>query len=119
MEERKKCMFCGMSFTGRIDKKFCSHYCRTAYHNANNHKNEKLFKEIDRQLKKNRSILKRLNPAENNTVAKNMLIKSGFDFQFFTHYLKTEDSKVYLFCYEFGYRDLKKNGKYYLVKQEP
>ncbi|MCD4679901.1 MAG: hypothetical protein K8S00_05895 [Bacteroidales bacterium] len=116
--EIKYCMKCNVPIEGRSDKKFCSHYCKTEFHNKKNHENDKKFKEIDRQLKKNRSILKRLNPAEKNTVAKEMLVESGFNFKYFTHYYKTENSKVYFFCYEFGYRDLKKDGKYCLVKQE-
>ncbi len=118
MEEKRECVFCEMPFTGRSDKRFCSHYCRTAHHNKRNHEQEKIFRDIESQLKKNRSILKRLNPAEENIVTKKQLEESGFNFKYITHYIKTEKSKVIMFCFEYGYQDMKKDGKYHLIRLE-
>lgn len=116
--ENRKCQFCGIPFTGRSDKKFCSHYCRSAYHNNRNYEVNKVFREIMSKLLKNRSILKRLNPAEKSIVTKKQLEESGFCFSYFTHYIKTDDSKIIMFCFDYGYQYMKMEKKYYLVRQE-
>jgi hypothetical protein len=36
METNKFCLNCNEKLVGRTDKKFCSDYCRTHYHNALN-----------------------------------------------------------------------------------
>ena len=33
---KKNCLECGEAFNGRIDKKFCSDYCRNTYNNKIN-----------------------------------------------------------------------------------
>lgn len=114
-----KCQECGETITGRVDKKFCSIYCKSAYHNQiNKDKEDNLFKKIDKQLKLNRRILKEYNKAGKATVRKSTLISEGFNPKHFTHYWKNQKGDVYLFCYEFGFLELKEHGKlkYVLVQ---
>lgn len=111
-----KCIECGEKLSGRADQKFCSVYCKSAYHYKQNKEKEAGdFRKIDEQLKLNRRILKRFNQAGQAQIKKDMLLKEGFSFKYFTHYWKAKNGNVYFFCYEYGYRDLKDNGKYMLI----
>lgn len=102
----KQCLSCGESFVGRAGKKFCSSYCRSAYHYRNKQA-DSLFQQIDRQprggpLKQNRQILKKYNQAGKSTVRQEVLLKEGFNPRYFTHYRtanrwKAKNGNVYLF----------------------
>ncbi|WP_299443179.1 hypothetical protein [uncultured Aquimarina sp.] len=107
-----KCLYCKSIITGRKDKRFCNSYCKSAYHNIQNReKEDTFFKKVDKQLKKNRKILKGFNKAGLVTVRKEKLVKEGFDPKYFTHYWKNNKGQVYLFCYEYGFLELKENTK--------
>jgi len=62
MEVNKYCLLCNEKLSGRIDKKFCSDYCRTQYHNVRNKLSADLIRKINTILKRNRRILTELNP---------------------------------------------------------
>ena len=51
------------------------------------------------------------------TIRKDKLLAEGFNPNFFTHYWKNPKGEVYLFCDEFGFLDVERNGteKYVLV----
>jgi hypothetical protein len=115
----KKCPSCGEELKGRVDKKFCSPYCKSSFHYQQNRDDEKnFFKKIDDQLKLNRRILKEFNKAGKAIVRKETLLENGFNPKNFTHYWKNQKAEVYLFCYEFGFLEKKENGKskYVLVQ---
>ena len=108
----KSCPECGKDLVGRVDKKFCSSYCKSAFHYQKNRDNEKnLFRKIDDQLKLNRRILKEYNKGGKATVRKELLLKEGFTPQYFTHYWKNSKGDVYLFCYEYGFIERKEHGR--------
>lgn len=106
------CPNCGEKIEGRVDKKFCNAYCKTAFH----YEKRKLLEDsffvlVDKQLKMNRRILKEYNKAGKATVRKSVLMEKGFNPKYFTHYWKNEKGQVYLFCYEYGFLSLKENNK--------
>ncbi|WP_103070837.1 hypothetical protein [Aquimarina sediminis] len=110
----KACLYCNKDLEGRVDKKFCTSYCKSSYHYQKNKESEdSLFQKIDRHLKTNRRLLKEYNKAGLATVRKEKLINNGFNPTYFTHYWKNKEDKVYLFCYEYGFLDIK--DKYVLV----
>ncbi|TYP69979.1 hypothetical protein [Aquimarina intermedia] len=112
------CLHCSTKLKGRSDKKFCSSYCRSAYHyEINKQKESSTFQKIDRQLKINRKILKAYNKAGLATIRKEKLLEAGFDPGYFTHYWKNQKNQVYLFCYEYGFLDLQ--HKYVLITWQP
>ena len=109
------CTYCNTKLEGRTDKKFCTPYCKSSYHyQKNSDKEQSLFQKIDRQLKTNRRVLKNFNKAGLATVRKERLLKEGFDPFYFTYYWKNNKGQVYLFCYEYGFLDLKE--KYILIQ---
>ncbi len=99
------CVACQKPFQGRIDKKYCSDECRFISNNLKRRENleEKLITTINSILRKNRSILKSLNPEGKTTLRKEYLVLQGFDFRYYTHQYQTRQGNTYNFCYEFGY----------------
>ena len=100
------CLECGEPLVGRSDKKFCSDQCRNTYNNRKKRSENNYMRKVDGILKKNRRILDSLLPGDKHTVHKEMLLKQGFDFNFFTNIYTTKAGKVYYFCYEMGYLPL-------------
>ena len=61
------------------------------------------MREVNNVLKKNRLILKKLNPTGKTKVHRDKLNKKGYRFDFFTNTYTTRAGKTYYFCYEHGY----------------
>jgi hypothetical protein len=111
------CAECGSTFAGRLDKKFCCDQCRASHHNKSKRQNEKVLHEVNQILRKNRSILKGINPVGKSTVRVENLKHAGFDFSFFTNVYKTSAGNVYFFCYEYEYQVLPE-GKILIVNRQ-
>jgi len=109
----KKCLDCGDTFKGRIDKKFCSDLCRNAYNNKVNSESSNYVRNINGILRKNRKILESLIPEETAKASKQKLTDKGFNFGYSTHQYKTKKGDNYFFCYEFGYLAIE--GDYFLL----
>jgi hypothetical protein len=117
MEERK-CLNCQEALDGRADKKFCTRYCRSYFHNQlAKSKVDRRFKEVDDQLKLNRRILKKHNRSGKSIVRQEELFAEGFNPRIFTGYWKNQQGNTYLFCYEFGFMSTKQKerSKYVLI----
>jgi hypothetical protein len=114
MEEHKNriCPACNQIITGRTDKKFCNVYCKSAYHyRKNNSETPAFYFRVEKQLKQNRSLLKSYNKAGKSVVRSEILLKDGFNPNFFTHYWKNAKGDIYLFVYEYGFLKRIENGK--------
>ena len=68
---QKTCLECGEKIVGRVDKKFCSDYCRNAHHNNLNKDRKNLVRNVNNLLRKNYRILEEFNPNENNFSSNN------------------------------------------------
>lgn len=112
------CPVCDSPIKGRTDKKYCSLKCKSSHQYQIRKSEEVLYYKIDKQLKVNRKLLKAYNKSGLSSVRKEILLSEGFNPNYFTHYWKNRKEQVYLFCYEYGFLYLKKNGKekYLLVK---
>lgn len=103
------CLYCQKPLEGRADKKYCDHYCKSALqYQRDSESPERFYNVVDNHLRLNRKILKQYNKAGKVTVRTKVLLDSGFNPKFFTHYWKTKNDDVYLFVYEYGF--LKKKG---------
>ncbi len=114
---QKSCLECGEKLVGRIDKKFCSDYCRNAYNNRVNKDSKNLIRNINNRLRKNWRILEELNPDGKSKTTRRKLIEKGFDFNYFTSTYTTKVGTVYYFVYDQGYLPLD-NDYFALVKRE-
>ncbi|GGW65723.1 hypothetical protein DFQ11_10327 [Winogradskyella epiphytica] len=118
-KKNKTCKACDKILIGRSDKKFCNANCKSAYHYGKYlEETPKFYYKVDRQLKKNRRILKSFNKAGKATVRCHILLEMGFNPNFFTHFWKNKKNDVYLFVYEYGFLKKVEKGteKYILVK---
>lgn len=103
--ETKQCQHCAKKMQGRTDKKFCSNYCRSSYHNALYGNRTNYMRRINALLLRNRKILSDLFVLQRKGahVPLSELYMKGFTPQHFTHQAKHTSKTVYTFCYEFGY----------------
>jgi predicted nucleic acid-binding Zn ribbon protein len=101
----KSCQVCGKPLVGRSDKKFCSDYCRAHLNNEKKKSDagEQLIQDINRILRRNRSILKSIGAMGEFTTRKEYLVLQGFNFSHLTHQLPAPDDGLYNFCYDYGY----------------
>ena len=106
----KKCYSCGNPLTGRMDKKYCSDQCRYLQNNKNKYDAERPILEINRKLRKNRSILKTLCPAGKATVRKEVMVAMGYDVTLFSSLFLTTKKQVYYLCYDYGFTPLNEKG---------
>lgn len=113
----KKCPECGEKIIGRVDKKFCSDYCRNAFNNRLNKDSKNLIRNINNRLRKNYRILESFTLQDGKTKTnKTKLLDKGFDFEYFTHLYTTQKGTVYFFVYDLGYLPLD-NDFYMIVKR--
>ncbi len=113
----QKCIECGDSFKGRIDKKYCSDYCRNTYNNKVNKDAKNLIRNTNNRLRKNYKVLTQLNKTGKTKVTRSKLISHNFDFNFFTQIYTTKTNNVYYYIYDQGYLELE-NEVYLLVKRD-
>lgn len=110
------CIECGEKIAGRVDKKFCSDYCRNAHNNKINKDKNNLVRNVNNRLRKNYRILEELNPEEKTKTSRTKLLAKGFSFDYFTSIYTTKSGNIYYFVYDQGYLPLE--GEYYaLVKR--
>ena len=121
MTNIRKCPVCQQKLVGRADKKFCSIKCKSIYHYEHKQQSEQFYTTVDKQLKRNRKILRIYNKSGITTVQQQTLLEEGFNPRFFTHYWKNPKGEVYLFVYEYGFLKVKQNtkNKYVLVQWQP
>jgi len=116
MKERA-CKECNGPVHGRLDKKFCSDYCRNTFHNKENTENG-YMRKVNSILRKNRKILKAFNPTGKSKTNKARLLEQGFSFEFYTSTYTNKAGSTYYFCYEHGYLPLDNDWFALVVKQE-
>jgi hypothetical protein len=114
---------CHKEVVGRIDRVFCSAYCKSDFHvRKRKESGKEYFKiRIDKVLRKNRSILAKYNIKSKVTVRKEVLLNEGFNPRVFTHYWKNRAGDTYLFCYDQGFKEVidRERKKYLLVLWQP
>ncbi len=109
----RTCLECEEKLTGRIDKKFCSDYCRNTYNNKINKDKRNLVRNTNYRLKKNYNILLKYNEKGKTKIKKSTLISENFDFTVFTSLYITKKGSIYYYVYDEGYLPIDEN--YYLL----
>jgi len=118
MTEDRACKECSRQLLGRADQVFCSSDCRSAFHNKKKRAAQTYMKTINAILRKNRTILFRLNPNGKAKVTKSQLQKAGFDFNYYTNVYTTKKGHAYYFCYEQGYLPIEHDYYALVVRQD-
>ncbi len=114
---QKKCLECDTVIIGRIDKKFCSDYCRNTYNNKVNTESKNLIRNTNNRLKKNYKILAELNVSGKTKITRSRLNNQNFDFNYFTSIYTTKTGNVYHYVYDQGYLALE-NDYFLLIKRD-
>ncbi len=117
MTENKVCLECSETIQGRVDKKFCTDYCRNSYNNKVNVESKKMIRNINNRLRKNYKILTELNHVGKTKVPKIKLLDAGFIFNYFTSLYITKTGNTYYYVYDQGYLKLE-NDYYLLIKKD-
>lgn len=112
------CQYCNKELKGRSDKRFCDVQCKSAYHNLTPNSQEAFIKGINKQLRFNRSALRKACPLGKATVRKVFLKKLGMDFKYITHTWKTKHDNLYFFCYDYGYMQVSDPNKVLIIQQQ-
>ena len=113
----RECLECGDYLKGRIDKKFCSDYCRNSYNNKVNKDSKNLIRNMNNRLRKNYRTLKTLNTKDKTKVKRETLLKHQFNFKYHTSEYITKTGSVYRYVYDQGYLELE-NDWFLLVKDD-
>jgi len=113
MRERiiKNCPECGGPLVGRIDKKFCSDFCRNSFNNDRQTDTNKKLTTTNSILKRNRQILEKFISQRVRQVSREKLLQEGFNFHYFTSFEFDAVKHFSFYCYEYGYYALE--GNYY------
>lgn len=111
----KNCLACNKILHGRADKKFCNDYCRNIYNNGLKTVNSSVIRDINMVLHKNRRILEKTLPGQEDLtkITKEKLLQQGFNFKYITHTYTNKKGNTYFFCYDFGYLPLE--HEWYLI----
>ena len=115
--KNRQCLECGDKVVGRIDKKFCSDYCRNSYNNKVDKGSKNLIRNTNNRLRKNYKILTQLNTTGKTKVTRRKLFDKGFDFRLFTSIYKTKTGNIYYYVYNQGYLEIE-SEMFLLVKQD-
>ncbi len=116
--QNQTCYECGSPIKGRVDKKFCADQCRVAFNNKLKRLDNRVINHVNNILRKNRSILKRLNPDGKNRISRSRLNEEGFNFTYFTSTLTTKEGSRYFYCYEQGYLQIDNDHCLLVVKKD-
>jgi hypothetical protein len=103
--DEKYCLTCQQLLNGRIDKKFCDDYCRSAFNNKKYVVERGIIRQVNHLLLRNRKILEAClsGSVQSIHVLRQELSSKGFQFDFFTHSFTTADGKKYCCCYDHAY----------------
>lgn len=99
----KKCRECELEFYGRLNQYFCSAKCRFDFNNSIARNKREDINCILKILLRNREILKAIFETGTTEIPKTDLQDKKYNFTYLTHQLKSEDSKNYIFCFEYGF----------------
>ena len=105
----KRCKQCNKIINtekGRSDRLYCDEICKNRYHNALNKEDSEEFKRVQKILRRNRKVLKKMYARnDRDTLKKERLLKEGFEFDYYTHTkISKIKSNLFIFCFEYGYR---------------
>jgi predicted nucleic acid-binding Zn ribbon protein len=116
----QKCQSCARLIFGRTDKRFCCDACRNIWNNKNRHRAAPSVKLVNRILKRNRDVLRNVQPEGKRTfrIRKAQLEVLGFNFSYFTGACNRRNGSIFFFCYEYGYSALS-SETYYIIKKQP
>lgn len=111
------CQQCNKSFVARADAKFCSLYCRSAFHNLKNKRSNAFVRRVNKELSQNRQVLLRFLRCKKQIVREKELLQMRFNFTYFTEHIFEPNNAEYFYVYDVGLK--KTNGKAFEIVRKP
>ena len=71
---------------------------------------ERVIVNLNKMLRKNRSILKKLCPIGKTTVRREILVALGYDTSCFTSIYLTSNKQIYYICYDYAFMPIVENN---------
>ncbi|MFD0988468.1 hypothetical protein ACFQ1R_00035 [Mariniflexile jejuense] len=104
---QKKCKICSKLLVGRNDKMFCSVKCKNYYHVNLRKVTDKVVKDLDNILHRNRSILLEIlgKRKGHTTIDRMTLVKKRFTFKYHTHLHINSKGKTYYYLYDLAWME--------------
>lgn len=103
---KKHCLHCGVEFTGRTDKRFCSVSCKNHYNFQKRKDTKDEVKEIDGYLHRNREILATLmGESKKEMFDRIVLERAKFRFDYHTGIHLNKEGKTYHLVYDYAWMD--------------
>ncbi len=112
------CLDCSNTLRGRTDKKFCDDQCRSNFNNRMKAGQQGCIGPINSILRKNHTVLSRICIGEKVRTSKDKLLINGFNPDYHTHLLQTQNGNTYYFCYDYGFLFLNKDEILIVKKME-
>ena len=109
-----KCLECAADIVGRVDKKFCSDYCRNAYNNKRYKEEQHIVREINKILKTNRKILQEMKKAGLGMISESSLVEKGYRINYATASFVDQEGMLQFAVYDQGIR-YRGHGEYELL----
>ena len=106
----RKCPVCETIIVGRSDKKYCSDQCRSLANSEKKKISEWPILELNKTLRKNRTILRTLCPAGRSVVRKEVMDAMGYDITVFSSIFVTGNKQIYYLCYDYGFTPILEKG---------
>ena len=103
---KRYCKECNEVLHGRRDKQFCTDYCRASFYNRNHAEATNLMRRINYLISRNRRILAGFHSKGQTKVAREELLESGMNFNYYTNTQTTKAGKLNFFCYDHGYQEM-------------
>ncbi|MDX2278077.1 MAG: hypothetical protein NW218_00755 [Saprospiraceae bacterium] len=118
MPQNRNCLQCQKPVKGRSDKKFCTPACKSAFHNNISNIKLELFKETERVLRKNYTILDQyFNLGDKKvTIEADELDKGGFKWEYLTRVFHNNKGVQYAILYDIAWTK-SENGRIDLLKK--
>lgn len=114
----KECPYCGTTFSGRANKKFCSNACKNNHHNEAYRQSNKIVLNLDKKLHKNRAVLKDMFEVHRSSpVSLDVLRARGFDENFHTHTFNAPSGDRYTMIYDVGFKQ-SYDGQVQIIEME-
>lgn len=96
---------CNKKLSGRVDKIFCSSYCKSDYHVKLRRVNKKATLQTDKILHRNRSILLEIlgKHSKQKKVDRMILDDKKFNYSYITGYEINSQNKTFNYVYDFAW----------------
>jgi hypothetical protein len=114
---KSKCIECQKEIVGRTDKRFCTINCKNNFNYRHRIETKKITKTVDGYLHRNREIIELLmGTSKKETFDRNVIVRTGFKFDYFTGIYTNKEGKMYRILYDYAWLDFS-DQKILIVKK--